>query len=255
MRPLGYQLYSSRYYRPLCDTLSLLSETGFSFVEGYPGLFADDKSIDELERELNTASLTMPSAHFTLSAIQNEPDRIIRIARQLGIETVVLPFLVQPLRPRTREGWLSFGHLVAEMAKPILNEGLQFAYHNHDFEFDTLIEGECPLELIFQASPDIKFEFDLAWAAKAGENPETWIKNYSDRISLVHIKDVAPFEHNINEEGWADIGYGTMDWRRLWAALDAAEIERRIVGHENPADQWRFARRSYATILGFENAN
>lgn len=254
MHPLGYQLHSSRFYAPLCDTLDLLAETGFAFVEGYPNMFQEDADVDSLQRELDKVGLTMPSAHFNLSAIQNEPERIVRIARQLGIKTVVLPYLVQPLRPRTREGWLSFGHLIAEMAKPLLDSDLRFAYHNHDFEFVKLLEGDCPMDLILQASADIQFQFDLAWAAKAGEAPEKWLTKYADRIPTVHIKDMAPYERNINEEGWADIGYGVLDWRKYWQALDSAGVKERIVGHENPADQWRFARRSYATLLGYCDA-
>ena len=253
MRRLGYQLYSSRLYRPLSDTLSLISETGYSYVEGYPALFQTDQAVSELQRLLSKTALTMLSAHFSLSALQNEPDRIVDICRRLGIEVVVLPFLVQPLRPRTREGWLSFGHLIAEMAKPLWDAGLKFAYHNHDFEFVHMIEGGRPIDLILEANDQIYLEFDAVWAAKAGEMPEVWIRKLADRILLAHIKDMAPPDQNLNEEGWADVGYGVLDWRTLWTALNEANVEYRFVAHENPADQWRFARRSFATLRGFED--
>lgn len=236
----------------MSDTLQLLSETGYQFVEGYSAQFQTDQSVAELEAGLGENSLTMPSAHFSLSMIQNDPERIIQICRQLGIGAVIMPFLMQPLRPRTREGWLSFGHMMSDMAKPLLDAGLTFAYHNHDFEFVHIIEGGRPIDLIMEASQDIQLEFDAVWAARAGELPELWIEKYAERIQFVHIKDMALPDRNLNEDGWADIGYGVLDWQALWAALDKANVEYRYVAHECPADQWRFARRSFATLSGYE---
>ena len=41
MTDLSYQLYSSRNFPPLADTLSMLSDLGYSQVEGYGGLYDD----------------------------------------------------------------------------------------------------------------------------------------------------------------------------------------------------------------------
>lgn len=252
MRPVGYRLYSSRNFSPLSDTLELLRETGYSYVEGYGQMLGNQDNISKVARLLEANQLEMPSAQFNLSTIQNAPEKIIDAAQVLGIKVVVMPYIVEALRPRTREGWQSFGHLLTDMAQPLMDAGLQFAYRNTDFEFMPLDSGERPLELILGSSPDLKFEFDAAWAHRAGVNPEDWIKAYAEKLLLVHIKDVAHMGRNINEDGWADVGYGVMNWKQIWDALDAAEVQYRFVDHGNPADHWRFARRAMGTITALD---
>lgn len=252
MRPVGYRLYSSRNFSPLSDTLELLYETGYSYVEGYGQMLGNSDSIAQVARLLEANHLTMPSAQFNLSTIQNAPEKIIDAAQVLGIKVIVMPYIVEALRPRTREGWQSFGHLLSDMAKPLMDAGLEFAYRNTDFEFTTLDSGERPLELILDSSPYLKFELDAAWAHRSGACPEDWIKSYAEKLNLVHVKDVAQTGRNVDEDGWADVGYGVMNWKSIWDALDAAKVEYRFVDHGNPADHWRFARRSMGTITALD---
>ena len=72
-----------------------------------------------------------------------------------------------------------------------------------------------------------------------------------DRIKAVHIKDVAPRGTNLDEDGWADVGFGIIDWHRLLPALRATNAESFIVEHDNPKDFLRFARRSRETIASW----
>ena len=65
----------------------------------------------------------------------------------------------------------------------------------------------------------------------------------------VHVKDIAPAGENANEDGWADVGHGTMDWDALYAAAKQFTNARYFVmEHDNPADVDRFASRSIATV-------
>ena len=63
------------------------------------------------------------------------------------------------------------------------------------------------------------------------------------------MKDRAPEGENVDEDGWADVGYGVMDWTAI-AALTAAKVPRFVLEHDNPSDVERFARRSLATVKG-----
>ena len=50
---------------------------------------------------------------------------------------------------------------------------------------------------------------------------------------------------NANEDGWADVGHGTVDWAGLIKAFrekSAAKVY--VMEHDNPSDVERFARRS-----------
>jgi sugar phosphate isomerase/epimerase len=103
------------------------------------------------------------------------------------------------------------------------------------------------MDLIMDGNPDIMIEFDLAWAQIAGNNPMDWVKKYDDRIVSAHIKDIAAPGECQDEDGWADVGHGVMDWPSLMAALKAAGTKYFIMEHDNPSDHARFAQRSIET--------
>jgi len=76
--------------------------------------------------------------------------------------------------------------------------------------------------------------------------PDAWIKAEADRLIAVHIKDIAPAGTMEDEDGWADIGEGTLDWAALMASLRDTAARLFIMEHDNPSDDERFARRSIA---------
>ena len=61
------------------------------------------------------------------------------------------------------------------------------------------------------------------------------------------MKDIAPAGQNADEDGWADVGQGTVDWKALMAALRGIGVKHFVMEHDNPKDDVRFATRSIAT--------
>ena len=59
----------------------------------------------------------------------------------------------------------------------------------------------------------------MAWVIRGGADPLKWISDYGKRIVAVHVKDIAPAGQNADEDGWADVGHGTVDWKGLIKAL------------------------------------
>ena len=145
------------------------------------------------------------------------------------------------------------GRRLANAADRIAAAGLRFAYHNHDFEFRPLPDGTMPIELLLTGG--VLWEADLAWAVKAGADPKPWLLRYTNRVPLVHVKDIAPAGEKLEEAGWADIGQGTLDWPGLWRTAVAAGAEIMIAEHDHPSDGERFARNSAAAMLGYERGN
>lgn len=252
MTSYSYQLYSSRNFPPLGDTLMMLADLGYEKVEGYGALMQDAAALKELEEGLARSGLKMPTAHIGLDKVTNDPDGVIALTKKLGIETVVIPYLQPDERPLEAEGWRALGKTVAEVGKPICDAGLSYAWHNHDFEFFKLASGEFPMELILQGGDHVMLEYDLAWAAMAGEDPMQWLKTFGSRTIAAHIKDIAPTGQNTDEDGWADVGQGTMDWSALYAEIKALNIPHLIVEHDNPSDHRRFASRSLTALRAFE---
>ena len=127
--------------------------------------------------------------------------------------------------------------------------GLRFAWHNHDFEFEPLADGSLPIEHLL--GDRLLWEADLAWVVRGGADPRHWIERYRGRIPLVHVKDIAPAGDKADEDGWADVGAGTLPWSELWRQCVAAGAEMMIAEHDNPSDFDRFARVSAAAMRGY----
>jgi sugar phosphate isomerase/epimerase len=246
MPDFSYQLYSSRNFPPLADTLRMLAELGYTGVEGYGALYADQAKVAELTAHLKDSGLAMPTGHFSIDMLEKERDRVLEIAKAVGIETIYCPHLVPAQRPDTGKGYVGFGQRLQEAGKPYRDAGLGFGWHNHAFEFERLPDGALPMEAIFEGGPDLEWEADLAWVIKGGADPHLWIGTYRDRITSVHLKDIAARGQNADEDGWADLGHGSVDWKALMAALEQTNVANFIMEHDNPSDHRRFAERSIA---------
>lgn len=246
MTDISYQLYCSRNFPPLADTCAMLAKAGYTQVEGYGGLFDD---LDGLKAALDANGLAMTSSHMGLDLVEDDPARALDIARTLGIKKVFVPFVMPDDRPTDDAGWEAFGNRVAEAGKPFRDAGLIYGWHNHDFEFKALPSGKMPMELMEKA--DIDLELDLGWVARAGLDPVAWINHFGSRIKAVHIKDIAPHGECTDEDGWADVGHGTMDWAAIHAALQANGVTHYVAEHDNPNDHTRFATRSLAAASAF----
>lgn len=85
--------------------------------------------------------------------------------------------------------------------------------------------GELPLDLIAQADDNLFLELDLGWIERAGLSAVDWINKYGGRIAVAHIKDVALEGECLTEDGWADVGQGTVDWVPIHAALQSVGVD------------------------------
>ena len=244
-KSLSFQLYSARNFPPLDDVFALLAGIGYREVEGYGGIYDDPAG---LKRLLDRHGLTMPTGHFGLDMLEGDPDRALAIAATLGIRRVYAPWLDPADRPVTEAGYRAFGDRLAAIGRRLRGEGLGFGWHNHDFEFAALPSGAIPQDIILAADPLLEWEFDLAWAVRAGADPVAWINRHSGRITAVHVKDLAPPGANAGEDGWADVGHGIIDWPACLAALASSPVAHVIMEHDNPADLRRFATRSFETV-------
>ncbi len=250
MTKLGFQLYSARNFQPFSGIYPKLQAAGYSEVEGYGALYASlaDGELDAFRKELDDNALTMPTAHFGLDMIENDPARVIKIARTLGIGAVYCPYLMPDQRPTDASGWFAFGQRLQAAGKPLRDAGLVFGWHNHDFEFVALADGSTPQEQIFAGGPELDWEADIAWVIRGHADPFAWIESYGKRISAVHVKDIAPAGENADEDGWADVGHGTVDWKGLVAALKSTRVKHFVVEHDNPKDIDRLITRSIASF-------
>jgi sugar phosphate isomerase/epimerase len=242
----SFQLYSARSVPDTAAFLSTLADLGYAQVEGYGGVYGDAAGFRDA---LDKTGLTMPSGHFGIEDLENNWDDMRAIAGVLGIKQIYAPHLAEDQRPTDADGWRAFAARLESVYNKANDAGLIFGWHNHDFEFTKLATGETPMDIILAAAPNIALEADLGWVARSGTDTAAFITRYADRITAAHVKDVAAAGTCQDEDGWADVGHGTMPWADIAAQVRAANPNAlMVIEHDNPSDVVRFAQRSIAAF-------
>lgn len=243
MKNWSFQLYSASEYE-LAPTLAILSQEGYSQVEGYGSLYED---LEGLQSLLVQNNLTMPTGHFDLAMLRDDMPRALEIAKTLEMHTIICPWLAKEDRPTDAQGWFDLGVQLEGFREQVIAEGFEMAWHNHEFELLAFEDGSFPIDHILAGGPNVKWEMDVAWVAKADQDPVVWIEKYSDRLIAAHLKDIAPEGECTDEGGWADLLHGTLAWRTYWQALSATGAKTFVMEHDNPNDIHRFASRAIAS--------
>jgi sugar phosphate isomerase/epimerase len=248
----GLQLYTVRSLmeKEQEHTLQLVAEAGYKLVET-AGLYGLEPAA--FRALLDKFGIRAPSGHYPLDQLEGKPDTVFATARTLGHEWIVLPFLDKPLR--TVE---TFGALPARLnalGKRVKAAGFHFAYHNHDFEFETY-GGKTPAYDTLLARTDpalVGFELDAYWVYKAGHDPVRYLRTHRGRFPLCHLKDGTPAP----ERAMTSVGNGTIDFPALFAAAPTAGLKYAFVEHDNAPDAMVSIRASHAyleRILGKRTA-
>ena len=244
MKDFSFQLYSARNFPPLENNLAMVKRLGYTQVEGFGGLYAD---VDGLAASLKAHGLTHPTGHFGLDQLK-DTSNALRIAEKLGVKKIFCPYLAPQDRSADDSKWIELAETLGKLGEVFNTEGYGFGWHNHDFEFVATTDGHLPIDLILETAPNLEWEADVAWIVRGKADPVAWFDKYGKRITAVHVKDIAPAGENANEDGWADVGFGTLGWDNLIKEVMARTAAQYFVAeHDNPSDIERFASRSIAT--------
>jgi sugar phosphate isomerase/epimerase len=245
MLDLSFQLYSARKAPALSDVLTYLSQLGYKQVEGYGGLFAN-LDAKALRADLDRLHLSMPTAHVGFPQVEDVA-ATAATAKTIGIKTIFVPALQQ--RVGDDAHWKNLGATLLKLGDAYAPHGIGIGWHNHHFEFAPTPTGSMPLDLILGASPKIQWEADVAWIVKGGQDPVKWLMKYVGQLAAVHVKDIAKEGEAKDEDGWADVGHGTLDWKSLLATITGkTKAKYFVMEHDNPSDPRRFAERSLKSM-------
>ncbi|MFW2541483.1 sugar phosphate isomerase/epimerase family protein [Primorskyibacter sp. 2E107] len=245
---VSFQLYSARDAGPWNKTLKTLADLGYTQVEGFGGNYEDPAAFKAL---LDANGLSMPSGHFfPAGSFEDGLERTLATARTLGMERLFCPAPEDDLRRDTPDpaAWKALAKRLDEASKKVRDAGFAFGWHNHHWEF---MGGAVGMEILLNEAPEIDWEMDVAWVVRGGGDPLAWIETCSDRITTAHVKDIAPEGECADEDGWADVGTGTMDWAGLMKALRGAGVDLFVMEHDKPSDATRFATRSITNFKGY----
>jgi sugar phosphate isomerase/epimerase len=246
LQPFCFQIFSAREFPPISEQLRCVAEIGFRAIETYRDLYENPAQMREL---LDQYDLSAPTGHFALAALESELERHMKAARILGIETVIVPFLPPADRATGVAGWKAIGARLDDMRKRVEAEGFGFAWHNHNWDMARLEDGSTAIQHIL--GEEMKWQMDVAWLARSGQDPFEWMRRYHGRICGIHFKDMARPGENEDEMGWADPGEGILPWDALWVAAIEAGASISVAEHDMPKDYVRFARKAMAQLRIF----
>ncbi len=243
--PIGLQLYTvrGRAAKDFEGTLKEVAAIGYQEVELYS--FFDRKAA-EVRRALEGAGLECVSAHYGVPALREGLAAHIDDARELGLQFIICPFpgVADPARLKaggpsftdslTLDDWKWNADLFNKAGEQAKKAGLRFGYHNHHIEFREFGGVTAFDELLRRTDPDlVTIELDCGWVKVAGLEPADFIAKHASRVGLLHVKDVKAGPAPSNRFGpavpFAEVGRGSIDWRKVFEAARKAGVRRYYV--------------------------
>jgi sugar phosphate isomerase/epimerase len=263
-KPIGIQLYTVNIpmQEDPAGTLKKLKEIGFGAVEtaGFGKL-----TPKQFRQRLDDAGLACHSAHLQFDV--NNLGPTFEDAHALGVSYATSGSLPAPVVDGNPAGASSKRSMSLDEAKhtaALVNRigeaaqraGLQYAYHNHDFEFTDQGGSDVGYDVLLRESdPElVKFEIDCGWMIFAGHNPIDYFKKYPNRFPMIHVKDFLPAHDKSAGLAkaapmlGAELGHGVIDYKPIFAAAGKAGLQHYFLEQEGPfsrMDQLQAARVDY----------
>jgi len=232
--PIGLELYTvdEAMKVDFAGTLRKVAEIGYREVE-FP--WYHGHSAAEIAATLRANGLKCRSGLFTWDELESDLPARIAFARALGVKymgCVMMP-LPEAADLRGALGKLSiddfkrYADRFNAIGAQVRKEGLQFTYHNHDFEFlefDGVVGYD---ELLRLTDPKlVQMEMDVGWVAWAGYDPARYLREHAGRTALLHVRALKrDVPHKPLEMHSVEIGRGVIDWKELLAAARTSGVE------------------------------
>jgi sugar phosphate isomerase/epimerase len=229
---ISVQLYSLRSLGELDAQLDAAAAAGYQYVELFHSQI--EQAASTLEK-LRARGLKASAAHVPMTMLRNNYQQVLDGAKLLGLQHVFMPAFAPTERGGGGVHWADRGRELGTLARKLRSQGVRLGYHNHAWEFKRLPDGTLPVNHLIDNSGDSLFwELDLAWVIRGDADPSVWLKRLEGKLLAVHVKDIAKPGQGLDEGGWADVGAGTVDWKRYWAECVAAGAAQMVVEHDNP---------------------
>ncbi len=240
---VGLQLYTIRdaMAADLLGSLKKLSDLGYKNLElaGYSNGKFYGYTPAEFKKIVSGLGMEVISSHSAVESKGITMDTAKLMADShaaLGAKYCIQPWIEEVDRnAETYKRMIGDWNKVGKVMKGV---GVQFGYHNHNFEFKNT-NGVVPYYDIFMKEMDkdlITMELDLFWASKAGQDPIEMFKKYPGRFQLLHFKDMktkqAPF-FDVIKDDICPVGAGVIDFKKIYASKAIAGTKYTFVEDDN----------------------
>ena len=246
--PIALQLYSVRDFaeKDMRGTLQKVKALGYDGVE-FAGLYG--YAPEDVKAMCEEIGLVPISAHVPIDDLL-KPGTVAAY-KTIGCRFIAVPWLGEGRRPGHEKYAQTLKDIVA-IAEEVNRQGMTLLYHNHDFEF-VKVDGAYALDIMYKNIPAdlLQTELDTCWVRVGGADPSAYVKKYSDRAPVVHLKDYVgeKSEHmyeligvdsTAKEEETAKfelrpVGDGVQDFPSIIAACEQAGTEWLVVEQDTPS--------------------
>ena len=254
---VGLQLYTVRdeMKKDFEGTIAKVAAIGYKEME-FAGYFGH--SPKDVRAILDKNGLTSPSSHESYDTVEKKLPETLEGAHAIGQTFLVCPYIDEKLR--TADGYKRVAEAFNKVGEASKKAGIQFAYHNHYWEFipDAQLGGKFPYDFLLESTDknNVKMELDLCWISVAGQDPVAYFKKYPGRFPLVHVKDMKKLPNvkpeelaSVNmkevEKGMTSVGDGIIDWKRIFAAGSIGGIQHYFVENDMPKEAFSDIAASY----------
>jgi len=222
---------------PLPEKIARVARAGFDGIELGP-----DANTDAVLDALDTHDLAVSSIGSGLDTLEDDDGLEAHVAASeaFGTDDVVVMW-IDPEGFETREAVEATAHRLSEWADELADRGLQLHYHNHAHEFADLGDTNG-YEALVEETDGVDFELDLGWAGTGGADPAALLEDIADRVSLVHVKDMAfdteadPLAVEAADGEFVTFGEGDLDIEDCVATAREAGVEWVIFENDEPVD-------------------
>ncbi|MFD0958187.1 sugar phosphate isomerase/epimerase family protein [Paenibacillus chungangensis] len=222
---LAVQLFTLREEckKDFHGVLGRLSEMGWAGVQ-MAGCHDYDPS--ELAGEIRKLGMKTAGMHVKLDELRNELARVIAEAKLFDTPDIICP--ITPLPMRSELGYRQLKRELNGIAEELRTHGMRLSYHNHAFEFDLQVDEQTALDFLLEpaSTNHILAEIDVYWIRRAGYDPSAYIRKFSQRMPIIHLKDMTDDE----EQAFAEIGTGTtIDFKQILSWGEGNGVEWYVV--------------------------
>lgn len=230
---LGAQLYTLRPFTQneadLRMTFAKLHTMGYENVQLSGAAYFPPEVLKEVSEE---NSLPIVCTHTPFARIKDETERVIEEHKIFGCPVIGLGAMPAEYHG-SLEGLKAFLKDMEAPVQKILDAGLNFAYHNHAFEFKPFADGGNAFDPMLELLPHWQFIMDTYWIEFAGRSATDYIRKIGGkRLPNIHFKDMAKDE----ARSICACGNGVLDFGRIYEVCLEVGVKNVLVEQDNAPD-------------------
>ena len=248
LKRVGLELYSVRdaMHKDPDGTLAAVRAMGYTDVELLWSFGNFGRSTEQVRAALDHEGLRAPSAHISPIILFVGWERSLEIAHRLGHEYLIVPSF--PEETRSLDDWKEWADRFNTAGAVARRAGIWLAFHN-EADHMPLIDGKVPYDVFVERTDPkvVRLQLDVGNMIIGGGDPFAYLQRYRDRYWSFHLKDVVPDRSHDTV-----LGTGTVDFKRLLAAVPDIDRKFCYVEQEGVDDPLGNARRDYEFLSKLE---